>query len=97
MISADDVKKLAGLSRLALTDEEVKQFQAEIAAIIAYVDTIQKVPIPESVTPSPHLELENIMREDSHPHETGIYTEALLSQAPRREKNYLKVKKIIEQ
>ena len=97
MISADEVKRLAALSRLALTEEEVAKFQVEITSILAYVDTIQKVQLPDSVVPSPHLALENVMREDANPHESGKYTETLLSQAPRREGNYLKVKKIIEQ
>jgi aspartyl-tRNA(Asn)/glutamyl-tRNA(Gln) amidotransferase subunit C len=95
MISADDVRKLAALSRLALTDEEVAKFQGEITSILAYVDTIQKVPLPDSVVPSPHLALENVMRPDGEPHETGAFTEALLSQAPHREGDYLKVKKIL--
>jgi aspartyl-tRNA(Asn)/glutamyl-tRNA(Gln) amidotransferase subunit C len=97
MISADDVKKLARLSRLALSDGEVEKLQGDITSILAYVDAIQKVPLPETVVPSPHLQLENVMREDGEPHAASAYTEKLLAQAPRRESNYLKVKKIIEQ
>jgi len=97
MISADDVTKLAALSRLALSEGEVEKLQGDITSILAYVDAIQKVPLPETVVPSPHLELENVMREDGEPHAAGAYTEKLLVQAPRREGDYLKVKKIIEQ
>jgi len=95
MVSADDVKKLAELSRLSLDDREVDKLRSEIDSIIAYVDTVQKVPIPDTASNSVHLEIENIMREDDNPHESGIYTEDLLKQMPRREKNYLKVRKIL--
>jgi hypothetical protein len=35
------------------------------------------------------------MREDGEPHESGIYTQKILEQAPAREKDYIKVKKIL--
>lgn len=95
MVNADDVKKLADLSRLSLSEKEVEKLRGEIDSIIAYIDTVQKVPIPEIASNSLHLDLENVMREDENPHESGIHTETLLKQAPRREGNYLKVKKIL--
>ena len=95
MISADEVKKLAHLGRLALSDEEITKLQAEITSILAYVDTIQKVELPEGSSASAHLEIENVMREDEHPHEVGKYTKDLLAQMPHREGDYLKVKKIL--
>lgn len=94
-VSRDDVKKLAELSRIALSDDEVEKLRGEIDAILAYVDVVQRVELPEGVAPSPHLDLENVMREDGDPHEPGMYTEKMLSQAPRREGAFLKVKKIL--
>lgn len=95
MISTDDVKKLAALSRLSLTDEEIKKLQGEITAILGYIDTIQKVTLPETPSGSAHLEIENIMRDDINPHEPGIHSGKLLAQAPKRDGDYLKVKKIL--
>jgi len=97
MVSADDVKKLARLSRLALTEAEVEKLQKEIGSILTYIDTIQKVVLPEKPASSAYLDIENVMREDGAPHESAAFTDDLLAQAPRREGNYLKVKKIIEQ
>ncbi len=37
----------------------------------------------------------NVMREDTNPHESGKFSEAILKNAPSREENYLKVKKIM--
>lgn len=95
MVSSDDVRKLARLGRLALTDEEVEKLKGDMGSILAYIDTIQKVELPEHPSGSVYLDIENVMRADENPHEAGIHTEELLKQAPRREGNYLKVKKIL--
>jgi aspartyl-tRNA(Asn)/glutamyl-tRNA(Gln) amidotransferase subunit C len=95
MISADDVRKLAALSRVALSDEEVEKLRGEMDSIVSYIDMLQTVTLPEKPASSVYLDIENVMREDAEPHETSAFTEALLSQAPRREGNYLKVKKIL--
>lgn len=96
-VTIDEVKKLAALARIELSDEEVKKLQGEIDSILSYIDVIQKVELPEGVSVSPHLALENVMREDGEPHAPNIFTEKMLSQAPKREGRFLKVKKILEE
>ena len=64
-VSSDDVKKLAELSRLALTDQEVEKLRGEIESILSYVDAVQKVPLPKGVAASPHLNLHNVMHYDT--------------------------------
>ena len=95
MISEELVRKLARLSRLELTAAEVEKLTDDMGSILSYIDTIQKVTLPEKPKGSVYLSIENVMREDANPHESGIYTETLLEQAPKREGNYLKVKKIL--
>lgn len=93
MISSDDVKKLAHLSRLALSDEEVARFTRDIDAVLGYVGQITKVANRGKKNEKPLVR--NVLREDRDPHESGIYTEALLAGAPEREGDSLKVKKIL--
>jgi len=94
-VTKDEVKKLAELARIELTDKEVGKFQGEIESIVAYIDTIQKVKLPSQPEGSAHLDIENVMREDGEPHAPGAYTEQILAQAPKREGKFLKVKKIL--
>ena len=94
-VSADEVKKLAELSRLAFTESEVEKLRGEIESILAYVDVVQKVELAPGIAASPHLDLQNVMREDGEPHEGGIYSEDMLKQAPARDGGFLKVKKIL--
>lgn len=95
MITTEAVQKLAELSRLELTPDEIEKLRVEIEAIIAYIDTIQKVELTAVPKSSPYLEVENSFREDKNPHETGKYTEDIVKQFPRREGNLLKVPKIL--
>jgi len=94
-ISFDEVKKLAELSRIELSGDELEKMRGEIDAILSYVEVIQNVDLPEGVAASAHLPLENVMREDGEPHAPGAYTEVMLSQAPKRDGRFLKVKKIL--
>jgi len=95
MITADEVKKLADLARLTLTDDEAEQLQKDISGVIAYIDIIQQVSIPDEVQKTSYLELENVFREDGEPHATGQYTDEIVAQFPDKKDNYLKVKKIL--
>lgn len=94
MITIKDIEKLAELSRIAISPEEKESFRKDMDSILGYVDQIQKVSANLSAEKKAGI-LRNVMREDKNPHESGIHTETLISAAPKREGNYLKVKKIL--
>jgi aspartyl-tRNA(Asn)/glutamyl-tRNA(Gln) amidotransferase subunit C len=77
-----DIRALAKLARLELSDAEVSKLEGELPAILGFVDEIQKVSadMPKAVSPKHR----NVMRADSDPHESGAFTEALLAAAPNR-------------
>lgn len=89
-----DIEKLAQLSRLSLSKEEKEKFLTEIGSILEYVGEIKKVASSVGEAGKKPV-LRNVMREDSEPNKSGENTETLLSSAPKREKNYVKVKKIL--
>ncbi len=96
MIQLKDIEKLAELSRLEIPEEEKAGFQKDLDAILAYVSQIEDANIKtEKMEKSDGALVNNVMREDSTPHETGIFTDDILAEAPSREGNYLKVKKIL--
>ena len=94
MIKKEDIEKLAELSRMEVSEKEVDKFSKDIEAILEYVDELKEIVAEEPVREAGTLR--NVMRADEKPHEKGLYTEALLNAAPDREKNYFKVKKILE-
>jgi len=95
MIKKEELAKLATLSRIVLTQEEESAFQDDIEAILGYVKDIEDARLKE-VLPSAGA-VRNIFRSDDEFHESGIYTEELLDAAPKREGDYIKVKRILTQ
>lgn len=94
MIEKKDIEKLASLSRIKVTPEEIETFCGEIDSILDYVAQIQKVNLPEDRGTAQAGDVYNVLREDENPHEPGEHTETLLKGAPQREGNFVKVKNI---
>lgn len=93
MVTTKEVEKLAGLARIDLSEEEKRAFSGEIEAILKYVSDIQGLETPPYI--GAVNEVRNILREDGNAHESGVYSENLLSLAPVREGNYFRVKRIL--
>jgi aspartyl-tRNA(Asn)/glutamyl-tRNA(Gln) amidotransferase subunit C len=91
----EDIEQLATLARIELKEEEAVAFAEDITSILGYVSEITEI------TGNGEARKEvgavyNVMREDTEPHEAGLYTEDLLKAAPERSGQYVKVKKILE-
>lgn len=87
-----DIRALAKLARLEVSDEEVAKLEQEIPGILSFVEAIQKADV--SAVEETHT-LRNVVRPDTHPIESGTYTETLLKAAPAREGNRIAVKQVI--
>ena len=96
MIELKEIDKLAELSRVEMTSEEKKEIQKDLESILGYVSEIQEVATDSVGSPEQRLNaLRNAMREDDNPNEEGTYTDKMLKSAPKSEKGYIKVKKIL--
>lgn len=89
-----DVAALAKLARLEISAGELVKLEKEIPSILAFIDTIQSASAKSSGMPK-EAGLVNVMRMDENPHESGTYTEKLLSAAPVREGDRIAVKQVI--
>lgn len=94
-ISADDVRHVASLARLDLTDGEVDRFREQLSAVLERAQRIQSLDL-DDVEPTAHpLDLSNVLRPDevvpSPP------PDAILANAPDREDVYVKVPRILEE
>lgn len=87
-----DIRALAELSRVEISDEEIAKLEREIPSILTFVETIQKADISSAVADT---SLRNVMRADENPHAPAQYTEVLLSAAPAREGDRIAVKQVI--
>lgn len=87
-----DIRALATLARVDLSDAEVASLENDIPHILGFVDSIKDVDVTGVTTDT---SLRNVMRADENPHEGGIYTEAILSAAPARVGDRIAVKQVI--
>ncbi len=93
MITTEEIKKLAALTRISISDEELSSFTKDFDAIIGYMNQFEKLDLQKVSEEKPLLR--NVMREDRDPHKGGIYTKKLVAQFPKKERDYLSVKQII--
>lgn len=42
-LSADDVRKVARLSRLALTEEQIERYRGQLGSVLAYVERLREL------------------------------------------------------
>jgi aspartyl-tRNA(Asn)/glutamyl-tRNA(Gln) amidotransferase subunit C len=94
-----DIKKLADLARIDMSDEELTGIAKDFDAILAYVGQVQEVSKLNKIEAlhenRDNYFLKNRMREDLVTNEKLEYTEKILSDAPETQDGYLKVKQIL--
>jgi aspartyl-tRNA(Asn)/glutamyl-tRNA(Gln) amidotransferase subunit C len=88
-----DVRYVANLARLELTDDEVARFQPQLEAILAHADALAKVDvsgIDSAAHPSPTMDH---MRSDT-PHQS-LTAVAFLQNAPDQSQGQIRVPKVV--
>lgn len=94
-LTIDEVKHIAWLARLGLTQEEEARMAEQLSGILDHFKALQELET-EGVTPTAHpLPLRNVMRSDkAGPPDDR---EALLSSGPQRDEQHLVVPRIVEE
>jgi aspartyl-tRNA(Asn)/glutamyl-tRNA(Gln) amidotransferase subunit C len=94
-LSSDEVRHVARLARLALSEDEIERFGAQLSQILEHAARVSDV-AADGVEPTSHpLPLVNVFREDA----VGecLSQEEALSTAPEVEDGRFKVPRIIEE
>ncbi|KAB7672457.1 Asp-tRNA(Asn)/Glu-tRNA(Gln) amidotransferase subunit GatC [Bacillus sp. B1-b2] len=93
-ITKEEVKHVANLARLAISEEEAEVFQKQLDAIITFAEQLNEVDT-DGVEPTSHvLDMKNVLREDIPT--KGLPVEEVLKNAPDHENGQIKVPSIIE-
>jgi aspartyl-tRNA(Asn)/glutamyl-tRNA(Gln) amidotransferase subunit C len=92
MLSTDEVKNIATLARVGLTDAEVTHFQRDLSAVLDWFEELKDVdvsgaPTETSMAPESDRSAEDI---------ASLSGEAprILENAPGKKENYFKVKSV---
>lgn len=94
-LTRDDVLKLARLSRLRLSNEEVERFQNELSEILDYVEALNKIDTSGLEPTSQVTGLVNVMRDDQ-PLSYQATPDDLLANAPALKDRQFKVKRVLD-
>ena len=94
-IDEAQVRRVALLSRLELSDREITQFSGELSDIVTYIEKLNELDT-ENVEPLAHcLPVHNVLREDTPT--PSLTNDQALANAPQREDEYFKVPKVLDE
>ena len=93
MIDLEQVRKVALLARLELTEEEEQQFTEQLSGILDYVQQLDELNTDNIEPTTRAIEMSNITRQDDLDPFAG--RESILDIAPDREDDFFKVPKIL--
>ncbi len=91
-ITTEEVRKVAGLARLALSDEEAKQYQAQLSNILSYVAQLDEVDVSD-IEPAEHAALKAARADVVLP---SLSRDEVLAQAPASEAGGIAVPKVMD-
>ena len=93
MLTKEAVERVAHLSRLEFTEDELEKQYEQLGSIIGMMDSLSEIDTTD-VTPLNHvMDLQNVFREDIVHESMGV--EKVLSNAPSENENMFQVPKIV--
>lgn len=93
-ISAEEIKKIALLSRLEVKEDQMETVGKQLNDILSYMDLLSQVDVTD-VKPTAHaVSMSNVMRDDVP--QPSLANEKALQNAPEQANGYFKVPKVIQ-
>ncbi len=93
-LSAEEVRHIALLARVGMTDEDVERLQVQLSNILENFEVLSSVDT-DGVPPTAHaIPVLNVMRKDEV--QPSYPVDRILANAPNSEDNFFKVKIILE-
>ncbi|MBV8725495.1 MAG: Asp-tRNA(Asn)/Glu-tRNA(Gln) amidotransferase subunit GatC [Candidatus Eremiobacteraeota bacterium] len=88
-----DIRYVAKLAQIALTDEEIERFGAQLGDLLQHVAALERLDTERVAATAQVVESRNILRDDvARP---SLDRETVLAQAPQRQGKFFRVPRII--
>ncbi|MFA6550075.1 MAG: Asp-tRNA(Asn)/Glu-tRNA(Gln) amidotransferase subunit GatC [Candidatus Gracilibacteria bacterium] len=97
MLSEEEVKHIAKLARIRLTDEEIKKFSTQLTDILEYVKILEEVDTKDVEPTSQVTGLKDVTREDVVVSNLATGEDLLKCSPLPIQNNQIKVKPVIKQ
>jgi len=88
-----DIRYVAKLARIALTDDEVERFGQQLGDLLEHVDAISKLDTASIPATAQVVESRNVERQDDV--RPCLDRKTVLSMAPQAQENFFRVPRII--
>ncbi|HEV3195240.1 MAG TPA: Asp-tRNA(Asn)/Glu-tRNA(Gln) amidotransferase subunit GatC [Candidatus Cybelea sp.] len=88
-----DIRYVAKLARLALTEEEIERFGKQLGELLEHVNALKDLDIASVPATAQVVESRNVTREDSL--RPCLDRETVLAQAPQRQGPFFRVPRIL--
>jgi len=95
MIKKEEVKHIASLAHLGLTQKELDSMQKNFSSILDYIETLKEADISGVEKAFSERELKNVVREDIQKETPEDKRKKLIDMFPETKNNYLKTKKVL--
>ena len=93
-LTTEEVRHIALLARVGMTDEEVERMRDQMSNILDHFDVLQQIDT-EGVEPTGHsADLETVMRDDKVASSSPV--EDVLANAPQLEGEFVRVRAVLE-
>lgn len=89
-----DIKKLADMARIDMSEQEMTEMAHDFDGILAYVGQVQEA-VKLSTIDDVKFSFTNVAREDVVTNVGGEYTDKIIAQFSDKDDGYLKVKQIL--
>jgi aspartyl-tRNA(Asn)/glutamyl-tRNA(Gln) amidotransferase subunit C len=93
-LTRDEVLHIARLARVDLTENEITRYSEQLSHLLEHFEVLQQVDTADVPPTAQSIELRSIMRADAI--EPSLSAEDVLSNAPRREEDFFRVRKVLE-
>ena len=93
--TSNQVRHLASLVRIELTESEVEEFRSELASILSHIDTLTEIDTEDVPPTNNGADLLNV--QDADTSRPAMAREAILANAPQPEDDYFRVHAVLDQ
>ena len=93
-LTSDEVRHLAALARVGMTDEDIETMRDQMSNIMENFDILSQVDT-DDVEPTGHsVDLNSVMRDDEVAESSTL--DQVMANAPNREYDFIRVRAVLE-
>ena len=93
-ISEEEVKHIASLAKLKLSDDEVKKYSEDLGVVAEFIEQLNAVDVSEVNPTAFILDLQNVFRKDEL--KPSFDRDEIIANAPAKDAGCISVPKVVE-